>query len=162
MISCSDFTFDGVIDGTNSDGELIFTPTLDDYQNGTYEPGTYTVTITGTPDKATDGRTEDVEITVILLDPCEAPVITVPTLENQVYRLTAEAKPYEHPVFTVEPEICDVVYTYDVRNLNAGDSAIVRSDKTFTIFYNNDDSPISPVAQTQLVTITATSGSESE
>jgi hypothetical protein len=51
LISCSDFTFDGSIDGTDSDGILTFTPTLDDYQNGTYEPGEYIVTITGTPEK---------------------------------------------------------------------------------------------------------------
>jgi hypothetical protein len=45
LISCSDFNFDGIIDGTNSDGVLIFTPTLEDYQNGIYEPGEYEVTI---------------------------------------------------------------------------------------------------------------------
>jgi len=60
LISCADFDFDGVIDGTSTDGQLIFTPTLTDYQNGTYEPGTYVVTITGTADKATDGRSDTV------------------------------------------------------------------------------------------------------
>ena len=148
LISCSDFDFDGVIDGTSDDGVLIFTPTVDDYTNGTYEPGEYEVTITGTPDKATDGRTDTVKITIILLDPCASPTITVPELEDQVYRLTSDAKPYEHPLFTVEPSICKITLTYDVQDLNAGDSAIVRDDRTFTIFYNNDDAPISPVAQT--------------
>ena len=38
----------------------------------------------------------------------------------------------------------------------------MRNDKTFTIFYNNNESPISPVPQVQVVTITATSGSTSE
>jgi len=60
LISCADFTFDGLIDGTQSDGQLIFSPTLIDYQNGNYEPGTYIVTITGTPNEASDGRTESV------------------------------------------------------------------------------------------------------
>ena len=89
LISCSDFTFDGIFDGTDDDGELVITPTVEDYTNGIYEPGEYEVTITGSPDKATDGRTEEVKITIILLDPCEAAVITVPQLEDQVYTLTA-------------------------------------------------------------------------
>jgi hypothetical protein len=82
LISCSDFNFDGVIDGTNSDGTLVFTPTLEDYQNGIYEPGEYEVTIQGQPDKATDERTETVTIKITLLDPCDSPVITVPELED--------------------------------------------------------------------------------
>ena len=89
LIRCNDFTFDGVIDGTDSDGVLIFTPTLDDYQNGTYEPGDYEVTITGSPDKAIDGRSAEVKITIKLLDPCASPTITVPDLDDQVYKLTS-------------------------------------------------------------------------
>ena len=52
LITCLDFTFDGVIDGTDTDGILTFTPILNDYTNGKYEPGEYQVTITGTPDNA--------------------------------------------------------------------------------------------------------------
>ena len=52
--------------------------------------------------------------------------------------------------------------TCNIGALNAADSAITRSDKTFTIFYNNDESPISPIVQKQVVTITATSGSSTK
>jgi len=55
-----------------------------------------------------------------------------------------------------------MVYTYNIQNLSAGDSAVSRNIKTFTIYYNTNDSPISPVPQTQVITITATSGSTSE
>ena len=65
-------------------------------------------------------------------------------------------------MFTINPDFCEIVYTYNVQSLDAGDSAITRTDKTFNIFYNNDNSPISPSAQTQVVTITATSGSSTE
>jgi len=83
-------------------------------------------------------------------------------MDDQVYRLTSKAEIYTHPEFTIEPVFCQLTYTYNVQSLNAGDSAIVRNDKVFTIFYNNNDSPINPVPQTQVVTITATSGTSSE
>ena len=38
-ISCSDLIFDGVIDGTNSDGKLAFKADTTDYADGTFTPG---------------------------------------------------------------------------------------------------------------------------
>ena len=48
LISCSDFTFDGIIDGTVTDGVLTLPVSKEDYLSGKYEPGEYEVTITGT------------------------------------------------------------------------------------------------------------------
>ena len=150
MITCADFTFDGVIDGTESDGVLIFTPSLVDYQSGKYEPGDYEVTISGTPDKVTDGRTETVKITITLIDPCDSPIITVPELEDQIYKLTATQDSYEHPEFMISPDFCSITYSYNITPLAAGNTAIQRSStdaRTFTWFYNNDDKPINPTIQ---------------
>ena len=47
-IDCDSLTFDGSIDDNNL--ELIFTASSTDYENGTFTPGVYTVTITGTAD----------------------------------------------------------------------------------------------------------------
>jgi hypothetical protein len=161
LISCNDFTFDGIIDGTSTDGILTLPITKEDYLSGKYEPGEYEVSITGTPVKATDGRTATVKFIFRLIDPCESPTITVPALEDQLYKLTSASDSYVHPEFTIVPDYCTIVYQYSVTSLSSGGSAIsapTGTDKTFTIFYgNNDDAPINPV-QTQTVTITATSG----
>ena len=47
-IDCSDFVFDGTIDGMDADGMLGFRATTEDYETGRFTPGIYTVTITGT------------------------------------------------------------------------------------------------------------------
>ena len=108
------------------------------------------MTISGTPDKATDGRTETVKITITLIDPCESPVITLPELKDHIYKLTATQDSYEHPEFMISPDFCTIKYNYSITTLAAGNTAISQSataDRTFTWFYNNDDKPINPVIQ---------------
>ena len=76
--TCDDFTFDGVIDRTPTDGKLVFVATAQDYIDGTFVPGTYEVTIRGTPNKATDNRVQDATFNIVLTDSCDPPVsITV-------------------------------------------------------------------------------------
>ena len=150
LITCADFTFDGFIDGTESDGVLVFRPSTADYLSGRYEPGEYEVTITGTPYKATDGRSDSAKFTITLLDPCDPPVsIESPGLDDQLYLLTAKQESYEHPDFIVTPSYCPIYYSYVIQSLAAGDSAITQpyteGDTTFTIYYNNDDAPVNPV-----------------
>jgi hypothetical protein len=148
VIDCDDFTFDGDIDGTVTDGVLTFTPTLDDYSNGTYEPGEYIVTITGIPEKDSTATPEDATFKIVLIDPCASPTITVPELEDQLYRLTSASYQYVHPVFTVVPDFCDVSYDYSVTPLSStsasGITAPNDTSRAFTIFYDQDDAPISP------------------
>jgi hypothetical protein len=76
------------------------------------------VTIKGTPDRATDGRSETATFTITLIDPCLSPTIVVPELENQVYKLTSASYEYVHPAFTVVPDYCDVSYDYSVTPLS--------------------------------------------
>ena len=136
--------------------------TSDDYINETYKPGVFKVTITGTAGSLT--QTAVIEFT--LSDPCDPPLsITVASLVDQTYRLAdMSAAPYTHADFTVVPDYCPLKYTYSETSLTDSDgnsdTAISRTDKTFTFSYNKDDAPVSPVAQTQTVTITATSDSK--
>ena len=48
-----------------------------DYINGNFEPGQYRVTISGTPDKATDGRTAETTTVITLIDPCDPSTVTL-------------------------------------------------------------------------------------
>ena len=136
--------------------------TSDDYINETYKPGVFKVTITGTAGSLT--QTAVIEFT--LSDPCDPPLsITVASLVDQTYRLAdMSAAPYTHADFTVVPDYCPLKYTYSETSLTDSDgnseTAISRTDKTFTFSYDKDDAPVSPVAQTQTVTITATSDSK--
>ena len=69
-ITCSDLTFDGVINGQTSDGILEFKPTGADYVSGKYPPGLYDIVITGTENEATNPESLSVTITMELIDPC--------------------------------------------------------------------------------------------
>ena len=64
-----------------------------------------------------------------------------------------------HADFQVVPNVCDLRYVYTETKFTDDDGnpayAITRSDKTFSFFYNADLSPVTPVAQTQVVTIKA-------
>ena len=89
-----DFTFDGVPDNGLVDGKLVFVATPQDYADGTYVPGTYTVTVRGQPARATDQRTDDATFDIVLLDPCDPPTsLTAPGYGNISYTLTDAAIP---------------------------------------------------------------------
>lgn len=45
---CNDVFFDGIYDGSGTDGKFGITPTRNDYISGKYKPGRYTVCIEGT------------------------------------------------------------------------------------------------------------------
>ena len=125
-IGCNDITFDGDIDGSNTDGQLVITTNGDDYESGKITPGTYVIEITGTVNGSTGPTTETTTVEVTYPDPCDSPVsITAPTLVNQQYILTnTNAAPYNPmPVFTVVPSYCKYNYVWTVTNLqtvNAG------------------------------------------
>ena len=101
-----------------------------------------------------------------LTDPCDPPAaINVPSLDDQQYSISDPAKtPYTHPEFVADPVYCKVTYSYDLGSItnNGGDtrSAVTRSDKTFSFFYDEDLAPVTPNPQTQVTQITATSFSE--
>ena len=72
-ISCSDLIFDGDIDGTNSDGKLAFKADTTDYADGTFTPGVYTVTITGTVVGSVGPQEKTTTFDLTLVDPCDPP-----------------------------------------------------------------------------------------
>ena len=101
-----------------------------------------------------------------MVDPCDPPnSITSQGLVNPTqYTITdATALPYTHLSFISDPVYCLIDYTYEItefENSNAvQDSAITQDvdDPTkFSFFYDTD---LSPLEETQTVTITATSNS---
>ena len=82
-IDCSDITFDGKIDGSTDDGQLVIVANEDDYTSGDITPGTYIIEITGTVNGST-GPAIKTTIEVTFTDPCDAPrLITAPALVDQ-------------------------------------------------------------------------------
>lgn len=109
-IGCSD-----LIGDLNVDRQLAFTATRENYINSDYEPGLYTVTLTGTAVKS--GLQHSVTFTIRLDDPCDPPQsITSPGIASPYeYILTdQDAADKTHPDFLVEPDFCEVVYTYSI------------------------------------------------
>lgn len=157
LIECADFNFDGVMDGSLTDGTLVFTPTRQDYIDGTYEPGEYIVTIRGQPDKASDGRTIDATFKITLVDPCDPPTISVSAAADQFYTLTDLSHPDVTVSFRVEPDFCEVEYLVIATQLNDGSSAVTNNENVVSILYTKD---LLPLGQTQKVTVTATSVSK--
>ena len=157
-MSCSSFVFDGVHNNGPTDGQLSITVSANDYKNVVYAPGVFTVTIEGTVEGSDGPETQEAEIKITLLDPCDPPVSVdrVP-LTNQSYRIgDPSATPYTHPNFVVSPDFCPLTYTYSETTLLDGSTAISRTDKTFTFSYDME----SAIDQTQTVTITAKSDSK--
>jgi hypothetical protein len=153
------------------DGKLTITPTEQDYtdSDSIITPGVYVVTITGTADESEGPVSKDATVEITLLDPCDPPnSVTHRDLVDQSYRLADLSAPtYTHANYDVDPVYCLLTYIYSETKLTDGEgnadvTAISRDDKTFTFFYNKDDAPVSPVAQTQTVTVTATSDSKYE
>jgi hypothetical protein len=93
-----------------------------------------------------------------LLDPCTPPnEITAAVLDNQEYTITGTATEYTHPEFIIEPDFCQIAYSYEIGASEKTNEAIItRTDRTFSFFYATD---LAPLAETLSVKITATSGS---
>ena len=64
------YGFDGVIDGSDDDGLLLFAGYEDLYEVAIRPPGDWTITIKGT---ALDGTEITKDFTWTLLDPCSPP-----------------------------------------------------------------------------------------
>ena len=116
------------------------------------------MTLTGTPDKATDGRTADAKFTITLLDPCDPPQVTLAAEpDDQVYTLTDLAHPDVTVQFSVQPDYCPVTYSVVATQLDDGSSAVSHVDNIVSIEYTKD---LLPLGQFQVVTVVATSRSK--
>ena len=66
------------------------------------------------------------------------------------------ADTYTHPVFTVSPSYCGLVYEYSIGKITGQptESAVTRSDKTFSFSYNKK---LTTYTSTQTITVTGKS-----
>ena len=115
-MSCSDFSFDFAFDGVGTDGELTFAPTFNDYLGQTYYPGTYVVTISGTPVEEDSPTTLTETFNIVLVDPCASVSITFDAAADQTYVLGDPEQTYQVGV-TVTPADCPVTYTANIGSL---------------------------------------------
>jgi hypothetical protein len=80
LIPCADFNFDGLFDNSPTDGEGYFIAPISKYTDGSYPPGEYLVTISGTTIRALTPLTATATFKLTLIDPCDPPVsITGPS-----------------------------------------------------------------------------------
>ena len=123
-IACSNLG--GILNGVISNGQLTISADSDDYQNGTFTPGQYEVSIKGSAKGSSPLQEATKTFIIALVDPCDPPIsVTGTDFTNQEYTLTDNQKEYTHPAFTVSPEYCPIVFTITETLLTAGDSAIV-------------------------------------
>jgi len=129
-----------------------------------YKPGVYQVNIRGTAIKA------DIPLDnfffLVLVDPCDPPLsVFSPATPSYIYTLT-DPNAIDHVItdFVIEPDFCQLTFTYDVTTFtdsqgNQASAVTNNQDGTFSFFYDADDSPLRPVAQTQNVTVVGTTTS---
>ena len=96
--------FDGVIDGSGTDGTVDFTATVERYTSSQYPPGTWKVKVRGT---ALDGSVQEVDFDWILTDPCTPPnSVTVDPITLDDYWIVGEVYQKNYPNFTIDPPHC--------------------------------------------------------
>ena len=96
--------------------------------------------------------------------------VTSPGLTNQTYIITQAQKTYTHPNFVSDPAYCELEYTYSMTRFTDDSSqpasaispltATTSSPQQFAIQYSADLSPVKPIAQKQVVTVSARSYSK--
>ena len=131
-----------------------------DVDNGQVIPGVYTFTYkVSVPESPGVFKTFTVDYTVN--DPCDPPdSLAVPTLTDQSYVIGDTAKTYVHADFVPVPAYCPFDISYTIESLTNTNEPItvVEADKTFTIDYIAD---LTPVTEGPLnVKITAVSKSK--
>jgi len=133
-----------------TNGALTQTFSSTQYATGGLAPGAYIFTYDVTTDNAITpfkaALTKQFTFTVTLLDPCDPPTsITKVPLTNQVYTITDTPKTYRHPDWIVSPSYCPLVYNYaiaDITNVSGAKAITVETDKTFSIYYDQDLLPL--------------------
>ena len=81
-----------------------------------------------------------------ITDPCDGntPELKDPVaVSDKTYMLGDNALVFSHPEFEIVPNYCTVTYTYTNPSLSNGKFPITRTDRQFTIFYLDDDTPVS-------------------
>ena len=108
------------------------------------------MTITGTATQSTGPQQRQITFVLELVDPCDPPdLVQSSVLFDQVYTITDNnATPYTHLAFIVEPEYCNLVYSYtttDLLDANGQPAEVLTYDAsslTFSFFYDLDLAPL--------------------
>ena len=150
-----------------TNGVVSRTFTSDDYENG-LEPGTYTTTYEVCV-KDAPTVCETFTTTHTLVDPCDPPKsISLSAIPDVNYVLTLDAETVTVPTPTVDPSYCKVYFTDSIQKFPNGETGVTssipengQSDTVpnYSVYWDKDLYPVSPVAQTEIVTITAVAGS---
>lgn len=158
-IECSSFNYDFVLDGTVDDGKLTFSATPQDYADGTYVPGTYTVTIKGCAKKAVPEQCADKTFDIVLLDPCDPPTdIEAPDYIDIAYTLETVGVSQPFGSFVAyrgegssRVECPVVISATDYTTLPDGRTAISENANDWGVFWTGDNYP---VGKTETVKVT--------
>lgn len=129
---------------------------------GTYTPGTYVVTVTGTINNADAGVTAPTatdDFTFEVEDPCDAPVdIVVTPQSDQTYTISTTAITIDlNNAYTIDPSYCDIVIDVSITGNPLGTQAVTETNGVVTIDWSSDNDPL---PYTVNVAITYTSDSD--
>ena len=147
QLSCTDFQFDSLFDGQQTDGKLQITIPESWYTlgfpNSFYAPGVYTIEIEGHAINAETETKASVFVTLELVDPCNPPQSITPpdSLEDRVYTPTTSYADFGPGTWSITPDYCpfdfEVTCTPIVPVNGNSDTAITYNDSTdlFSIDY---------------------------
>ena len=82
---------------------------------------------------------------------CPQPTTFTPSvMTNQEYTITGTSKSYTFPAFSIDPIICDIVYTYTMIESTTGNAVVASFDgptRTFKFLYTSNLNPlVNPLA----------------
>lgn len=156
------------VDTLNDDGQVTITLDDADYSGDVVRPGVYTFTITATesdPDNISpESLTATFDVTVV--DICYPPTslaFSAGTAVDQTYKITDDDS-YQIPAAIITPSFCKFDYSSQIdptptSNINGVTEDLV-TDPTGRTFKFEYDTDLTPVGESQLVTITVTSKSD--
>ena len=104
QLSCPSSPFSGTL--THNYGGSDYT--------GGLAPGDYVYTFKVSTGGSASAHNPTFDITFTLTDPCDPPIsLDRPTFESQDYVISTTLT-YQHPEFTIDPDFCNIAYSYEL------------------------------------------------
>ena len=104
---------------------------------------------------------QDTFFTVSVVDPCTDGIQSIQAgeLVNQEYTITDEPKSYQFSQFSVEPDWCDIIYSYSLENNSIQQTiSFDETTRTFTFSNEEDIHLAGESSSTYVITITGSAG----